>query len=156
MTPHPPSPWPGKAAPAGSSEGDPAGIDLTPMLDVVFILLIFFLVTANFTVETTLPLRKGDAESAPGNASITLSVLETGFAMDGQSLDIRSIPGRLMERLASTPDAQVSVLVSPSSTAEQLVQVMDAARRVGVMDLPVIALPADLDEALVPAVDRTL
>ena len=139
----------------GSPEGDPSGIDLTPLLDVVFIMLIFFLVTANFIAELGLPLRKGEARGAPEPGGIVLSVMANGFTIDGESIDVRSIPGRLLERIASKPDASVSLAVSPQSNAEQLVKAMDAARSVGIHNLPIAALPDEEGAGAIPAVDSS-
>ena len=140
MTPHPPSHRPWTAKPAGSLEGDPAGIDLTPLLDVVFIMLIFFLVTANFIRETGLPLWSGDSANGPGEPGIVLAVLADGYLIDGARVGSASIPGRLRQLLGVSPGVQVSLHVSPKSTTAQLVFAMDAARRVGAMDLPVFVI----------------
>ena len=110
-------------------------VNVTPMLDVVFILLIFFIVTASFVKEAAIDLSRFDAPVASeveSKANIFVAI-----GADGQ-LWINHRPVTLdalrpnIERLhAEHPDAKVIVLADPASKNGLLVRVIDTARMTG-------------------------
>jgi len=111
-----------------------AEIDLTPMLDVVFIMLIFFIVTASFLrefgVEGTKPpnVQQPDTDSK----SIGIKIFSTGeIVIDGLSVDPRAVSAQITRRKAENPDASLAVLAGKRAKTSLVVGVIDAARDAG-------------------------
>ena len=85
-------------------------INLTPMLDVVFIMLIFFIVTANFIKEPGLEINRPDSDTAETqeNAAILIAVGPTGEVwMDGRRIDVRQVKANVVKLLADNPQGSV-------------------------------------------------
>lgn len=120
-------------------------IDLTPMLDVVFIMLIFFIVTASFVKESGIDLNRSDSLDLPlaENASILIDISENNeIWMDRRLIDHRALRSNIARTLAEKPDATVVIQADKRSSNKVLVQVMDASRAVGIYD---VAIAADDD-----------
>ena len=119
-------------------EPEEGNVDITPMLDVVFIMLIFFIVTATFIKESGIDVNK--PESATSIVEENASILVTIDARDKiwiqrRQVDIRSVRS-IIERLhAENPKASVVIQADTESRNETLVQVMDASRRAGVYEI---------------------
>ena len=117
-------------------------VDLTPLTDVIFILLIFFIVTASFLVETGVDAFNPPKITSPpkDKTSITIRLDNTDqITLNGQSVDKRMLAARITEIRAGSPDAELAVMVAPDSTADSLVHIIDAARSVGFGKVPVTA-----------------
>jgi biopolymer transport protein ExbD len=116
-----------------------SAIDLTPMLDVVFIMLIFFIVTASFLKEAGLTANKPDVQQAPPTEeapSIVLRIASEGQVYLGpRRIDIRSVRPNIERLRAETPGAPVVVRAEDGARNHLIVDVMDAARQAGVMDV---------------------
>ena len=117
------------------SDEEEAKIDLTPMLDVVFIMLIFFIVTATFVKELGLDINKPpdvditDSESE----SITIVIKATDkIEIDGLNVDPRAVSSMIVRRRAENPKASIAVLAHSKSRANTLVTVVDAIREAGI------------------------
>ena len=83
-------------------------INLTPMLDVVFIMLIFFIVTANFIKEPGLEINRPDSDTAETqeNAAILIAVGPTGEVwMDGRRIDVRQVKANVIAEEKPIPAA---------------------------------------------------
>ena len=115
-------------------------VDVTPLLDVVFILLIFFLVTASFNKEAAIDLyvpEKYPADSSPAQ------VLNIGISSDGsvyfgrERIASSSLASRLRQWRAVEPDGQISVTAEPKSRTRQLVRAVDTIREIGIMMPPI-------------------
>lgn len=113
-------------------------INLTPLIDVVFLLLIFFMVTTTFTRETRMliSLPEAEAESiAREEKVVELVVSKDGsYAVDGQSLinrDIKTIMAALKD--ASAGDSKIPLVITADalSTHQAVITAMDAAGRLG-------------------------
>jgi len=119
-------------------EPEEANVDITPMLDVVFIMLIFFIVTATFIKESGIDVDKPEAATAvvQENASILVTInANDKIFIDRRQIDIRSVRS-IIERLhAENPEASVVIQADEDSKNDTLVQVMDASRRAGVYDI---------------------
>ncbi|MGL6160140.1 ExbD/TolR family protein [Microbulbifer sp.] len=121
----------GKAA-----EEEKADIDLTPMLDVVFIMLIFFIVTASFVKEKALDVNVPDpdqTESEPpkDKQNILLTVEANNEIWLGSSrIDSRAVRARIAQLFAENPEAMVIVRAHNKSSANTYVQIADAAKEV--------------------------
>jgi len=120
-----------------------AGIDMTPMLDIVFIMLIFFIVTTSFVKEAGVDVSRPSAETAEqqDRAHIMIAITENDEVwIDRRQVDIRSVRANVERLRAESPEGTVVVQADGSSKTGLLVQVMDQVRLAGVMD---IALAAD-------------
>jgi biopolymer transport protein ExbD len=127
-----------------SRDGDNE-ISLTPMLDVVFIMLIFFIVTASFIKESGIDLNRSDSPAPPvtENDSILVTIGENnGIWMDRRLIDRRAIRSNIERMRAERPDAPVVIRADKRSSNNTLVQVMDASRAAGIYN---IAIAADDD-----------
>jgi biopolymer transport protein ExbD len=123
-------------------EEDESTIDITPMLDVVFIMLIFFIVTATFIKEAGIDVDKPAAATAviQEKASILIAIDATNnIWINRRQVDIRSVRS-IIERLhAENPKGTVVIQADRESKNDSLVQVMDASRRAGVYDIALAA-----------------
>ncbi|WP_017930921.1 ExbD/TolR family protein [Robiginitomaculum antarcticum] len=98
---------------------DEAGVDMTPMLDIVFILLIFFIVTATFLDEHGTALAKPAPSETPTHSVPVLDVYITAqndVIVDGRLLSIETAPDRVVTFLSSKP--QTAVLLRAHSAAD--------------------------------------
>ncbi|MCG8613011.1 MAG: biopolymer transporter ExbD [Pseudomonadales bacterium] len=122
-----------------STEED-SGIDVTPMLDVVFILLIFFVVTATFVKESGVEVNRPVASTgiAQESAAILVGIRENDEVwIDGHLVEIYSVRP-LIQRLSSeNPQGSVVIQADKNARTEVLIQVMDAAREAGVENVAI-------------------
>jgi len=121
---------------AKQQEPDGAEIDLTPMLDVVFIMLIFFIVVASFVKEAVIEVNRPDdnQQSDPNDAvSILVEVAaDNQIWMENRRVDIRAVRANIQRMLAEDPEAPVTVKVEKGAKSGVVVDVADAAREAGV------------------------
>ncbi len=126
----------------GRVEEEESSIDITPMLDVVFIMLIFFIVTATFIKESGIDVDKPSAATAvvQEKASILVAIdAENNIWINRRQVDIRSVRS-IVERLhAENPKGTLVIQADKESKNDTLVQVMDASRRAGVYDIALAA-----------------
>lgn len=123
----------------GSPEDE---IDLTPMLDVVFILLIFFIVTATFVREAGLPANRSNdnIETKSVSESILVQIDDSDHVwIEGRVVDPRALRANLERLNAQSPEYPVILQPSALSTTDTLVAVMDAARLVEVPNVMIAA-----------------
>ena len=117
-------------------EQDDNEINLTPMLDVVFIMLIFFIVTATFIREQGLDVNRPDtpeAQVVQEEGAILVIIDETDdIWIDRRLIDPRALRANIERMYAENPKASVIIQPSKRSTNKMLVAVMDAARQAGV------------------------
>ena len=118
------------------AEADEAQIDLTPMLDVVFIMLIFFIVVASFLKEAGIEVNRPESNQNPPESDATsISVTITGdnqIWMENRRVDIRSVRANIARMLAADPDQSFTVKTEAGASAGTLLEVGDAAREAGV------------------------
>lgn len=106
-------------------------IDLTPMLDVVFILLIFFIVTSVFVTEAGIDVSKPQASTAEARSKdlILIAISDDGqIWIDGEQVDPRFIRSRFERRLAETPNASVVIQGDRAAQNENVMTILRAAR----------------------------
>ena len=113
-----------------------AEIDLTPMLDVVFIMLIFFIVVASFIKEAGVEVNRPD-DNQPDNPEESTSILvevasDNQIWMENRRVDIRAVRANIQRLLAEDPEAPVTIKVEKGAEAGIVVDVADAARESGV------------------------
>jgi len=112
---------------------DDSQIDLTPMLDVVFIMLIFFIVTASFIKESGIEVNRPNGASNPTTDANIL---------DRRMIDPRAVRANIERLHAEMPDSMVVIQADKKSHNNTLVQVMDSARAAGIYNIA-IATNAD-------------
>ena len=118
--------------------------NITPMLDVVFILLIFFIVTANFIKEPGLEINRPDSDTAETqeNAAILIAVGPTGEVwMDGRRIDVRQVKANVVKLLADNPKGSVVIQADEKAVADTIIKVMDGAREAGVNAISLASEP---------------
>jgi biopolymer transport protein ExbD len=119
-----------------NSEDDDEGINLTPMLDVVFIMLIFFIVTASFVKEAGIDVLRPSAPTAYPKKSANILVAisaKNEIWIDNQQVKPQAVRAQIERLHAENPEGAVMIQADKGSNAETLLQVMGAARaaRVG-------------------------
>jgi len=116
-------------------------INLTPMLDVVFIMLIFFIVTASFIKEAGIDVNRPDApvtESKPEEANILVMInANDEIWIDRRLIDPRAVRANIERLHAENPDGSVVIQANKKSTNKILVWVMDASRSAGVYSISI-------------------
>lgn len=119
---------------AKRSEDEGAEIDLTPMLDVVFIMLIFFIVVASFIREAGIEINRPDSSKAdPSDATSILVEIRSDnqIWMENRRVDARAVRANIQRLLASDPDQAVTIKVEKGARTGPVVDVADAAREAG-------------------------
>jgi len=119
------------------SEEEEAKIDLTPMLDVVFIMLIFFIVTATFVKELGLDVNKPPEVdiTSSDSESITVVIDATDkIQINGLNIDKRAVAAQIIRAKAENPKASVAILAHSKSRADTLVTVVDSIKEAGIDD----------------------
>jgi len=121
-------------------------VNLTPMLDVVFIMLIFFIVTASFVKEAGIDVNRPNASTAErkekGNILVAISE-NNQIWIDRRQVDPRALRANIERMHAENPNAAVVIQADEESKNRLLVQVMDAARMVGVKNVSIAAEVVD-------------
>jgi biopolymer transport protein ExbD len=120
------------------SADDEAQIDLTPMLDVVFIMLIFFIVTASFIKEAGVEVNRPEASTSDPKDNVNILIAVTGndeVWMDGRRIDVRAVRANVERLHAENPKGAVVIQADNLSTTQTVVKVLDASREAGVMDV---------------------
>ena len=117
-------------------------INLTPMLDVVFIMLIFFIVTASFIKEAGIDVNRPFAPTADKqqDASILVAISETGeIWIDRRLTDPRMVRTKIEQLHAENPKVSLVIQADKESTNEMLVIGMEAAKQAGVVNVAIAA-----------------
>ncbi len=132
---------------SGKRSEDDAKIDLTPMLDVVFILLIFFVVTATFLSETAISAASSDnndqppppEDDAPKNILFEIDA-NNSIILNGNPRPIiqTQIRSNIDQLKAENPAASVIIQPNRASSVSALVMIMDAARQAGMANISIV------------------
>lgn len=132
---------------SGKKSEDDAKIDLTPMLDVVFILLIFFVVTATFLSETAISAASSDNNNEPPppeDDSPRNILFEIGpnneIILNGNPRPIiqTQVRSNIDQLKAENPSASVIIQPHPDSNVHTMVSIMDAARQAGMANISIV------------------
>ena len=119
-----------------------AAIDMTPMLDVVFIMLIFFIVTASFVKEAGIDVNRPEAATAvkKDRANILIAISDKGeIWINKRRIDVRAVQANIELLHAENPQGTVVIQADKKATTETLIKVMDASRAAGVYDVSIAA-----------------
>ncbi|MAP94966.1 MAG: biopolymer transporter ExbD [Ponticaulis sp.] len=110
--------------------------DLTPMLDIVFILLVFFVVTMTFLKESAMdmtPPSSNSSDPLPHGPSAIVRIDDNGLIrVNGVLTDIGGVEARLQRLLAETPDLSVLVQAHPQAKNKFVILAVDQARSAGI------------------------
>ena len=124
-------------------EEDETAVDMTPMLDIVFIMLIFFIVTTSFVKESGVAIDRPDPDQSQDqpktkkkNIFIKISSANR-ITMDGLDVDIRAVRARVEQKRAQNPEAIAIIGVEETSETDTLIQVVNATRLAGVQKVSV-------------------
>ncbi|ADU66654.1 biopolymer transporter ExbD [Desulfurispirillum indicum] len=124
------------------TENSSAEIDMTSMMDVVFIMLIFFIVTTSFVKEAGIEVSRPAAATAERQerANIMIAVSENGdIWIDQRQVDLRAVRANVERLRAENPEGAVVIQADASSRTGILVEVMDQVRLAGVLDVAIAA-----------------
>lgn len=121
-----------------------AEIDITPMLDIVFIMLIFFIVTTSFTKETGASIVKPEAEQALAlrNGTILIGIQPNDqIWMAKRSVELREVRQMVERARAENPEGSVVIIADKGSRIGTVTEVMDQVRLAGVEGIAISAEP---------------
>jgi len=119
-----------------------AEVNMTPMLDVVFILLIFFIVTATFVKEAGIDVNRPEAATAvkKEKANILIAISDKGEVwINKRRIDVRAVEANVQRLKAENPQGTVVIQADKKATTDVLIKVMDGARAAGVYDVSIAA-----------------
>lgn len=122
--------------------GEDTGVDLTPMLDVVFIMLIFFIVTTSFVKESGVEFNRPSAATAQkkDKASIFVGInANNEVLIEKRIVDVRSVRANIERLHAESPEGAIVVQADEAAKTGVLVKVVDQIRAAGVKDVSVAA-----------------
>ncbi len=112
-------------------------IDMTPMLDIVFIMLIFFIVTTSFVKESGIDVNRPNAQTAERKEQghIIVSIRSNGdIWIDKRQIDVRALRANVARLHAENPLGSVIIAADKDAKTQALVQVMDQVRLAGIMN----------------------
>ena len=116
-------------------------IGLTPLIDVVFILLIFFMLATSFldwrAIDLSAPVRVAAGPSAEGEA-LLIEILPDGLRLASEPVSLDALAGRVGERLAATPDQRVLIQPSVGVPLQRTVAVLDRVTAAGAADVTLV------------------
>jgi len=119
-----------------------ANVNLTPLIDMVFILLIFFLVTASFTKESGIDVDRPSAKTTvrQEQASLIIAITKEGeIWIDNKQVDIRSIRAHIEQLHAQNPEGTVIIMADKNALTGVTVAVLDQVRLSGVSNVAIAA-----------------
>ncbi len=119
-----------------------AELNMTPLIDMIFILLIFFMVTTSFVREAGVEVDRPVADSAKprDQANMVVGITSKGEVyVEGKPIDVRSVRSRMEQYLLETPKGSVVIAADRKSYTDILIQVLDACRLAGVQNLSIAA-----------------
>jgi len=125
-----------------AGEEDESEINLTPMLDVVFIMLIFFIVTASFIKEAGIDVNRPDAQirEVLENANILVAISEANeIWIDRRRIDPRAVRAVLERLHAENPEGAVVIQADKKAYTETVILVMDSARLAKIFNISIAA-----------------
>jgi len=113
-----------------------AEVNMTPMLDIVFIMLIFFIVTATFVRETGFDVSRPDPNQEEQQTKSARPILiqinaQNEIFLDRRRVDVRSVQANVQKRLAEDPNTAAIIQTARKASTGTMAQVMDQVRLAG-------------------------
>lgn len=118
-----------------------AQVDMTPMLDIVFIMLIFFIVTTSFVKEKGLDVNrpKDNSESNSPSKSLSIAIDENGvIKMGGREVDIRRVVANVQTFLAENPTDTAAIQAHEEAEHGVVVEVMNQTKEAGIDKISIL------------------
>ena len=118
------------------------GLDMAPLIDMVFILLIFFLVNTSFVKETGIEVSRPTASTATvaNKTSVLIAIdPQNRIFMEQREIDLRAVRANVERALAENPEAAVIVVADKASQTGTAIQVMDGCRMAGATNVSLAA-----------------
>ncbi len=122
--------------------GRGAEINMAPLIDMIFILLIFFIVTTSFVKESGVEIQRPSARTAAAKEKISMLLEVTAegrIFMEGKPVDIRSIRHSMKNFMAKSPGASVMIAADTMSETGTVIQVLDECRLGGAENVSIAA-----------------
>lgn len=117
-------------------------LNIAPMIDMVFILLIFFLVTTSFVKETGVDINRPSASTAVSRekAGILIGITnDNRIFMESREIDIRAVRVNIERALAENPEGGVVIVADRESSTGVVIRVMDGCRTAGAENISLAA-----------------
>lgn len=117
-------------------------LNIAPLIDMVFILLIFFIVTTSFVKETGIDVNRPTATTAVSREDATILVAideDNRIFMENQEIDVRAVRANIERALAENPEGAVVVVADRASSTGTAIKVMDGCRRAGAENVSLAA-----------------
>lgn len=125
-----------------ANQEEDANIDMTPMLDIVFIMLIFFIVTTSFVKEAGIDVSRPSAKTAEkkSQGNVLIAIRSNGeIWIDKRQVDIRSVRASVERLRAANPEGSVVIIADKASETGRFVEVMDQVKLAGVENISIAA-----------------
>jgi biopolymer transport protein ExbD len=122
-------------------------LNMAPLIDMVFILLIFFLVTTSFVKETGIEVSRPTAATAVTHEKATILIgidEQNHIYIENREVDVRAVRANVERALAENPEGSVVVVADKASATGTAIQVMDGCRMAGAHN---VSLAAKLPKA---------
>jgi biopolymer transport protein ExbD len=122
-------------------------LNMAPLIDMVFILLIFFLVTTSFVKETGIEVSRPTATTAVTNKKATILIgidAQNHIYIENREVDVRAVRANVERAMAENPEGSVVVVADKASATGTAIQVMDGCRMAGAHN---VSLAAKLPQA---------
>tara|TARA_E500000081_G_scaffold13248_1_gene16157 strand:+ start:423 stop:824 length:402 start_codon:yes stop_codon:yes gene_type:complete len=119
-----------------------SGLDLTPMMDIVFIMLIFFIVTTSFVKETGVDINRPNAETAERDekGNILVAITQNNeIWIDKRRIDLKAVRANIERLRIEYPEGSVIIQADKESRSGLLVEAMDQIRLAGVQNISIAA-----------------
>ncbi len=117
-------------------------LNIAPLIDMVFILLIFFLVTTSFVKETGIEVNRPTAATAASQAKATILIgidAANHIYIDHREVDVRAVRANVERALAENPEGAVVVVADQASSTGTAIRVMDGCRMAGAQNVSLAA-----------------
>jgi biopolymer transport protein ExbD len=117
-------------------------LNIAPLIDMVFILLIFFLVTTSFVKETGIDVNRPTASTVVSKSKATIIIgIDTAnrIYIDRREVDVRAVRANVERSLAENPEGAVVVVADKASSTGTAIQVMDGCRMAGARNVSLAA-----------------
>ena len=125
-----------------SRKSSRAEINMSPLLDMVFILLIFFIITSNFNRQTGVDVQKPKSQSAlyQGQQTVMIGITREGtIHVHGRQVSLESLKQILLQEFTRRPDLQVVIVGDKGSELGKSVEIMDICNQCGISKVSIAA-----------------
>ncbi|MDA0149958.1 MULTISPECIES: ExbD/TolR family protein [Vibrio] len=120
--------------------GEQANVDMTPLIDVVFILLIFFILSASFQQQNQIKVERPNSQvtDAISSVSVMVTIDDQGQVwLDNQNVEVSMLTARVKQKASQANNVSVVIDVDKSVDSGRLIQVIDKVRIAGVNNVAV-------------------